>query len=71
MTNDVFEAISNLSSNNFWVVALGTVLGCSIKEVIPPAAAALLSVAMVALCVNPGSLKWTWSSIKPGIKYFP
>ena len=41
------------------------------KDVIPPAAAALDSLNISALCVNPGSLKWTWSSITPGIRSNP
>src|SRR5690606_14414236 len=53
------------------VVVCGLVLGISINDVIPPAKAALDSVSMVALWVNPGSLKCTWSSITPGSTYFP
>ena len=41
------------------------------KEVTPPSAAALLSLSMVALWVFPGSLKWTWSSITPGMMCIP
>ena len=41
------------------------------NEVIPPATAALDSVKIFALCVKPGSLKCTWSSIHPGKTNFP
>mgnify|MGYP003312028760 CR=1 FL=1 len=34
----------------------------------PPATAALDSELIVPLWVKPGSLKWTWSSIKPGTR---
>ena len=33
----------------------------------PPLAAALVPAAIVSLYVNPGSLKWTWTSTKPGV----
>lgn len=56
---DVFEATTYLSSRNSCVIAFGTVFGCSINDVIPPATAARDSVAIVALCVNPGSRKCT------------
>ena len=44
----------------------GFVLGISMMEVTPPAAAARLSVRMSALWVSPGSRKCTWSSMMPG-----
>src|SRR3546814_15343220 len=62
---------SDVCSSDLWVNALGTVLGISIKEVMPPATAALDSDRIVPLWVRPGSLKWTWSSIKPGKRNFP
>ena len=51
--------MANLSSRASMVVVCGLVLGISIKEVIPPATAALDSVLIQALWVNPGSRKCT------------
>ncbi len=48
-----------LSESKSCVSALGTVFGISMKLVTPPATAARASLAIVALWVNPGSLKWT------------
>ena len=53
------------------VVVCGCVLGMSMMEVTPPAAAAQLSVKMSALCVSPGSRKCTWSSMIPGSRQQP
>ena len=47
------------ASNTSELSVLGMVFGISIKLVIPPATAARLSVAIVALCSIPGSRKWT------------
>ena len=58
MTDDS-DAILYFSSNNACVNVFGMVLGISINDVIPPAAAAFDSEAMVALWVKPGSLKCT------------
>ncbi len=48
------------------VVVCGITFGISIYDVIPPATAAFDSLLIVPLCVRPGSLKCTWSSIIPG-----
>ena len=66
-----FAARWNLSRNAAMVVVAGRVLGISMKDVTPPAAAARVSERMLALCVSPGSRKCTWSSITPGIRYIP
>jgi hypothetical protein len=53
-----------------WMVpalsATGEVFGMQTTVVKPPAAAAREPVAMVSLCVWPGSRKWTWMSTRPG-----
>src|SRR5262245_56520908 len=69
--NELRAQISYFSSSSFCVSVFGTVFGISIKEVTPPATAALDSVKISALCVRPGSRKWTWSSIQPGKRYKP
>ncbi len=57
------EANSNLASKFSKLVVVGLTFGISINEVVPPATAALDSVAMLPLVVKPGSRKCTWSSI--------
>ena len=61
--------MANFSSSSSGVTAAGTVLGISITDVTPPAAAAADSVAKSPLCVRPGSRKCTWVSITPGMRY--
>ena len=64
-----FAAMAYFSLSAASVVVCGTVLGMSMNDVTPPAAAALLSLCMSAFAVSPGSRKCTWSSITPGIRY--
>ena len=56
----------------FWVKAKavsstvgGFVFGMARIRVIPPASAAAVAVDQSSLCVAPGSLTCTWTSIKP------
>jgi len=53
---DLSEAISYFSFRLSTVKILGTVFGISIKEVTPPAMAALVLAYRLPLCVSPGSL---------------
>ena len=60
-----------LSPSRAFVTVCGTTLGMSSTLVTPPAAAAMLSVCIVALRVSPGSRKCTWSSMTPGMSSMP
>ncbi len=61
-----------LFSSKFWTVIVGgNVFGISNIVVMPPFAAAIEPERKSSLCVRPGSLKWTWESINPGITIFP
>ena len=46
-------------------------MGISRNDVTPPAAQARLPVRRSSLWVRPGSRKWTWSSITPGMRWRP
>ena len=63
-----FAAMAYFSFSASMDVVCGLVLGISMYDVTPPAAAARLSVAIVAFSVSPGSRKCTWSSMTPGIR---
>src|SRR3989338_4043754 len=62
----LFFASFFFSSSAGIVVVGGIVFGMSRKVVMPPFAAAIEPVRKSSLCVNPGSLMWTWTSISPG-----
>ena len=49
----------------------GSVLGIAQIAVKPPAAAARAPVAIVSLCSPPGSRRWTWRSMRPGVTSSP
>jgi hypothetical protein len=49
----------------------GVVLGIAHTAVKPPAAAARAPVAMVSLSSRPGSRRWVWMSMKPGVTTQP
>ncbi len=49
----------------------GVVLGMAHTAVKPPAAAAWEPVAMVSLSSRPGSRRWVWMSMKPGVTTQP
>ena len=49
----------------------GSVLGMQQSEVKPPRAPALVPVAIVSLYSKPGSRRWQWMSIKPGLTTSP
>ena len=68
---EFIDAILIFLLNSWIVVVLGLVFGISIYEVTPPAIAAFDSDKIFPLCVSPGSLKCTWSSIIPGIRINP
>ena len=55
--NEFSEPIRYFSLRISIVTVCGLVLGISIKEVTPPAAAARDSLKISPLCVSPGSLK--------------
>ena len=66
-----FSASFLFSSRFATVIVGGIVFGMSIIVVTPPFAAAIEPERKSSLCVIPGSLKWTWPSINPGITIFP
>src|SRR5579884_3172942 len=66
-TIDLLLTSAIFSLNNFSFVTTGWVVGMSNTVVVPPAAAPLLPLSKSSLWVIPGSLKWTWESMSPGI----
>ena len=50
---------------------VGSVLGMAQSVVNPPLAAAAVPVAMVSLYSKPGSRRWQWRSMKPGVTTRP
>ena len=56
------------SWNAEWSTMGGLVLGMASTMVIPPASAAAVPDAKSSLWVAPGSRRWTWTSIKPGMR---
>ena len=49
------------------VSGTGFKFGIAHTVVKPPRAAERVPASIVSLYVNPGSLKWTWTSTKPGV----
>ena len=49
----------------------GSVFGMQATAVNPPATAEAAPVATVSLCSCPGSRRWTWMSISPGVTTQP
>src|SRR5262249_27069429 len=50
-----------------WLSRAGSVLGMHATLVTPPATAAAVPVAMVSSSSPPGSRRWTWRSVPPGV----
>ncbi len=66
-----FSAFDKINSVIALLSLTGFVFGMQHIVVKPPAAAAIVPVLIVSLYSSPGSLRWVWISIKPGVTILP